>query len=384
MHVAAKHKEIYDRVWRMAGSFADAINMRNGWASDHPLPRHIIDAAKEAAERSSGYSMFGISELKAAIAAKLQRENGLDVDPEKEILVTNGGSEAMHLAVWALIDPGDEVIMANPGYIAGYVPNILMAGGKMVFARAREERRFKLDPEDVETLVTGKTKMIIVVSPEHPTGAIFDKVDLEGIAEIADRHDSVVLSDEIFEKLVYDGKKNFSIGAIGNMEDRTITINGFAKGYNMPGYRVGYVAGPEAIVQRMANVQLHTTVSVNEIGQRAALAALQGPQDWIERAVRAYEVRRNLLVKGLNKIGMRCLIPEGGFSAFPSIKEFGMSSDDFSDYLLREAHILTQSGQSYYGSWSEGYIKISFTRPINVLEEALKRILLARQKLCRA
>lgn len=366
----------------MMRGFSDVLDLRGGWSEEHLLPRNIIDSAKEAIERGYGYQFFGAPELRRAISKKLKADNGLEVDYQRELLVTAGGSEAIYLALFALIDPGDEVIMADPGYVAGYVQNILMAGGRMVYVPAREERRFKVDPEDVKKLVTKKTKLLLVISPDNPTGAIFDRRDLEGVAEIAIEHDLMVVSDEIFEKVIYDGKKNLSIGTFPGMENRTITINGFSKGYNMPEYRVGYVAGPKTVINRMANIQLHMTASVNAVGQRAALAALEGPQDWIEEAVKKYEERRNLFVERLNKIeGVRCLKPEAGFTAFPNIEEFGMSSEEFSNYLLREAHILTTSGTSFLGNRSEGHIKIGFSRPRQTLEKALDRMEAALEKI---
>jgi aspartate/methionine/tyrosine aminotransferase len=333
-----------------------------------------VNAAKRAVEEGCDYEMLGLPLLKSAIAEKLEGENGLEIDPEKELLVTAGGSEAIHLAILALIDPGDEVLMADPGYIAGYEPNVLMAGGKMTYIQATEENDFRTKSEDVENAITRRSKILVLVSPGHPTGTVLDKSDLEDISEIAIRHNLIVLSDEIFEKLVYDGRRHFSIGSFPGMEGRTITVNGFAKGYGMPGYRVGYAAGPREVIQMMADVQLHTTVSVNAVGQRAALAALQGPQDWIEKTVRTFEEHRNLFVKELNKMRIKCSNPEGGFFAFPSISEFGMTSEEFSNHLLMEAHVLTKSGQTFFGVRSEGHVRMSFTPSTRVLEEALNRI----------
>jgi aspartate/methionine/tyrosine aminotransferase len=373
--MAARHKEGYDRLRKATSDFADVIDLSRGWSREQTLPEHVTGAAKRAVEEGCDYEMFGMPLLRAAISEKLERENGVDVDPEREILVTTGGSEAMHLAILVLVDPGDEVIMSNPGYIAGYEPNVLMAGGKMAYVPIREERRFKLAPEDVEKAITSRSKILVIVSPEHPTGSVLDKSDLEAISEISVRHNLIVLSDEIFEKLIYDGKRHVSIGSFPGMEDRTITVNGFAKGYNMPGFRVGYVAGPKVVIEMMANVQLHTTVSVNVVGQRAALAALQGPQDWIRNAVKAYEDQRNLFVRGIDKMtGFRCLKPEGGLFVFPNVSEFGMSSAEFSNHLLVKAHVLTKSGQTFFGTRSEGHVRMSFTQPRRVLEETLRRI----------
>ncbi|MFI5449788.1 MAG: pyridoxal phosphate-dependent aminotransferase [Candidatus Bathyarchaeia archaeon] len=373
--IAARHKELYDRLKSTVGGFTDIIDLSRGWSKEQSLPEHIVNAATLAVREGCDYEMFGASSLRTAIADKLERENGLEVDPERELLVTTGGSEAIYLAILALVNPDDEVIMSNPGYIAGYEPNILMSGGKMAYVPLRNERRFRIAPEDVERAITTRSKVLVLVSPEHPTGSVLDMSDLEAISEIAVRHNLIVISDEIFEKMIYDGRKHVSIGSLPGMDDRTITVNGFAKGYNMPGYRVGYVAGPNAVIERMANMQLHTTVSVNVVGQRAALAALRGPQDWIEEAVRTYEGQRNLFLKGLEKMrGFRCLKPEGGFFIFPNIKEFGLTSEEFANHLLIEAHVLTKSGQTFFGTRSEGHIRMSFTRPKRLLEEALGRI----------
>jgi aspartate/methionine/tyrosine aminotransferase len=166
--MAAKHKNRLDQLTRIASGYADLINLRPNWSNEHPLPRHVVDAAKDAVDRMHSYRFFGMRELRVAIAEKLERENGLKVDPETEMLVTTGGSEAIYLAIWSMIDPGDQVIMGNPGYVAGYEPNVMMAGGRVVYVPTGEERKFKIDPEAVEKSITGKTKMIVIVSPENP------------------------------------------------------------------------------------------------------------------------------------------------------------------------------------------------------------------------
>lgn len=362
---------------------ADILDFRSGWSPEHHLPSHITKAAEEAIEKGSHYSYpLGVPELRQAIATKLMKENMVEVDPETQVLVTNGGSEAMFLAVWATIDPDDEVIMANPGYVHGFEPNVLMVGARMVYVPAREERNFKMDPQDIKKSVTNKTRMIIIVTPENPTGAMFNQDDLERIAEIAVKHDLMVISDEAFEKLTYDGKKNLSIGALPGMENRVLSIYGFAKSYNMPGYRVGYVVGPQVFIRKMSELQFHVTVSANEIGQYAALAALEGPQDWLEDAVREYNMRRNVLVEGLNRInGVKCQRPEGGFGAFVNMKEFGMTSLELSNYLLKKAHVKVGGGAPYFGANAEGYVKISFCRPRENILKGIDRIGIALEEL---
>lgn len=380
----AKHKEeIYEFITKIIKSTVDVLDLGfSAWPPEHPAPNHIVEAAKRTIEEGSKYRLFGLTELKEAIATKLEKENGIEVNPEKEVLITTGGGEAISLAIWTLINPSDEVIMADPGYVSGFEPNVMMAGGRMIYVPAREERNFKADPEDVEEKVTKKTKMIIVITPNNPTGAVLERKDLEGIAEIAVNHDLIVLSDEIFEKLVYDGRKNLSIGAFPGMKDRTLTINGFSKSYNMPGYRVGYIAGPELLISKMANIQLHTTSSVSDIGQAAALAALTGPQDWIEDAVIEYGKQREALVESLNRIeGIKCMKPEGGFTAFPNLKEYGLPSLEIVKYLLKEAGVRTGPGSPLFGANAEGYIKVVFWRSWEIIEKGLERMRIALEKL---
>lgn len=373
---APNHKEeIYDPFMELPARFADFIDLRPGWSPEHLLPEHIITACKNVIEGFSYYKFFGLSDLKQAIAEKLERENGIDINPKTQVLVTTGGLEAIWLTIWTLIDPGDEVIMADPGYLAGYESNIEMVGGQVVHVPSREERHFKVDPADIQANISKKTKILVIISPENPTGAIYDKADLEAIADMAKEHDLIVLSDEIFEKLVYDGAKNLSIGAFPDMEERTLTLNGFTKGYNMAGYRIGYIVGPKVFIQKMANIQFHMTVAPNEIGQYAALAALNGPQNWLEETIKEYGKRRDLLVAELNKIvGVKCLKPEGGFTAFPNVKKFGMSSLEMVRHLMTHAHVGIHGGVPLFGRNSEDYVVIGFCRPLEAIRVGIERI----------
>lgn len=359
------------------------LDLGGGWSPEHTLPAHILEAAKKAVDEHRNYIPFGLPELRQAIAEKLKTEDGVEVNPLTDVLITTGGIEAEHLAVWTLVDPSDEVIMADPEYRHSYEPNVLMAGGKMVYAPVKEERRFKLNPEDVEEKVTSKTRMIIIVTPSNPTGAIFDREDLDGVAEIAKKHDLIVLSDEVFDKLVYDGKKNLSIGSLPGMENRTLTLNSFSKSWNMAGFRIGYIAGAKELITRMANLQIHVTTSVSGIAQAAALAALEGPRGWLEAAVKEYEIRRNILVEGLNCIeGMECLKPEGGRCIFSNIEKYGLSSLEFAKYLLKKANVLVMPTMTHqYGANAEKYVKIGFCRPKKTIKESIKRITVALEKL---
>jgi len=361
----------------------DTISLTEGWSPEHTLPEHIKEAAKRAVDKHTHYIPFGLPELRQAIAEKLRKENEIEVNPMTEVLVTTGGIEVEHLSIWTLVDRGDEVILADPEYRHSYEPNVLLAEGKMVYVPLREQRKFKLDPEDIEKKVTKRTKMIVLITPGNPTGALLDKSDLEGIADIAKKKDLFVLSDEVFEKLIYDGKKNISIGSILGMEERTLTLHSFSKSWNMAGFRIGYVAGPREIIKRMANLQIHVTTSVSEIAQAAALAALEGPRDWLEDAVKTYETRRNMLVDELNHTkGIRCLKPEGGRCAFPNIGSYNMPTLKFVKYLLKEANVLTIPTLTHqYGANASRYVKIGFCRPEETIREAARKIKAALEKL---
>ena len=375
-HFASNHKQLFDSLSAIAGSYADLIDLRLGWSQEHQLPEHILAACKGAIEGSSDSRWSILPDLKHAIARKLEQENSIEVDPLTQILVTTGASEAIWLAILTLVDPGDEVIMADPGYLAGFESNIEMLGGKVIHVTAREERDFKVDPQDIQMNVSSKTKMVVIVTPENPTGAVCDKRDLESIADIAKEHNLMVVSDEIFEKLVYDDKQDFSIGALSGMEDRTLTINGFTKGYNMPGYRIGYIVGPESLIRIMGELQFHMTDVPNQIGQAAALAAIDGPQGWIKDAVKEYGRRRDFLVAELNKIErVKCSKPEGGFTAFPNMKELGLRSIELVQHILKQAHVRILGGPLFgHGANSEGYVQIGFCRPMKSLKESVTRI----------
>lgn len=361
---------------------ADTIYLRDGWSHEHSLPDHITKAAKDAIDRGSRYIFTGDLELRQAIADKLQKANQISVNPKEEILLTNGGSEAMFLSVWSIVNEGDEVIFADPGYVCGWAPNVLMSGGKMLYIPAKEERRFRIDPEDVERSITKRTKMILISTPDNPTGAVLNKNDLGEIAELSIEHDLIVVFDESFEKIMYRSYPG-SIASFPGMKNRTITINGFAKNYNMPGYRIGYAAGPKIFIDKMARIQSHTTVSTSDIGQAAALAALTGPQHWVEEAVKVYRARRDLLVEGLNRIrGIRCVKPDGYFAAFPKIDAFGMSSYEFVRYLLKEAHVKVDYSSRMEGVRADGYVSMGFSSSSEQqIDEALDRISAALEKL---
>jgi len=355
---------------------SNPINLGEGWSPEHVIPQHIRDAAVKAVHKHRHYIPFGMSELKKAIARKLWEDNGVEYDPSHEILITTGGIEAEHLIMLTMIDQDDEVIMSDPGYRHCYEPNVYLAGGRMVYVGAREERRFKLDPDDVAKKITKRSKILILISPDNPTGAIIDQVDLEKLAEIAEDNNLFILADEVFREIVYDGKKARSIVSVPGMKERTFIVDSFSKSWNMAGFRIGYVAAPREYLLLMANLQIHVTTSVSEISQAAALAALEGTKEWITEAVKEYQMRRDRLVYGLNQIdGIHCLSPEGGRCAFPNISALGMSTLDFAGLLLREKSLcIVPTLEKHYGANAEKYCKIGFCKPVSEIDEALERI----------
>ena len=369
--------------WEDVELALDTIRLDDGgWPPEDHLPDHIVKAAKDCVENGSKYVHTGSLELREAIADKLERDNDVSVDPKNQLLLTNGASEAMFLSVWSLINEGDEVIFADPGYVCGWAPNVLMSGGRMVYVQALQDRNFRIAPQDIERNVTDKTKLIAISAPDQPTGAVPDERDLQGISDIAIQHDLVVVYDESFENIMYRSYPG-SIGAIAGMEDRTITINGFAKSYNMPGYRIGYIGGQKISLIKRREFNRIPLCAAGDVGQAAALAALTGPRDWVKESVQRFKTRRDHLVEGLNRIsGVKCTKPDGFFSAFPNITKFGMSSHDFVRYLLKEACVKLGYSRGLWGNASEGYVSVNFSSVSDEqITEGLSRMQVALEQL---
>ncbi|MEM1537468.1 MAG: pyridoxal phosphate-dependent aminotransferase [Candidatus Nezhaarchaeales archaeon] len=342
---------------------------------DFDTPSHIKEAAKKALDE--GYTHYtpnpGFPDLRRAIAKKLKAENHIDVDEEEVVVTDGGGTGALSLAILALVNPGDEVIIPNPGFVV-YEAAVIIAGGKPVYATVREEDQFRLMPEEVARRVTSKTKCLIINTPNNPTGSILTRSDLEGIAKVAVEHNLYIISDEVYEKLVYDGEKHYSIASLEGMKERTVTVNSFSKTYAMTGWRIGYLAADRMIIEQIIKLQQFTQVHAPAISQRAALTALEGPQDFVKMMVTEYDKRRKLTVKRLNEIkGFSCMNPKGAFYAFPNVKGLGKRSEEVAEVLFKEGGIVTVPGTAF-GPMGEGYLRISYAVPINKLEEAYNRI----------
>ena len=336
---------------------------------DFDTPKNICDAAVESLRRGdTHYSPApGIPELRSAIAEKLQNENNLNVEPG-HVIVTPGAKQAVFEAILAVLDEGDEAILFDPAWVT-YDPCITIAGGRTVWAPLDPENDF--NPTYIAEYITPKTKLIVVNSPSNPTGGIFSRDVLKEIADLAIDHDIMVISDEIYEKIIYE-KEHFSIGSLPGMDERTITINGFSKAYAMTGWRLGYLATSNEVFKSMSKLHSHSVSSATTFVQWAGVEALKGPQDFIPEMVTEFKARRDLLVDGLNNIGIKCNYPSGAFYAFADVSEYG-NGDEVCEKLLTEAFVAATPG-SAFGPHSMDFIRFSYATSRERIQTALERI----------
>lgn len=349
------------------------INLGSG-TPDFPTPAHIIEAGKGALDE--GYTSYtpwiGIPQLREAIAAKLQTDNGLRVDPESEVLVTTGTQEALMVTMLSLVDPAEEVLIPSP-YYGQYEQDLILAGGRLVPVPTFEQDDFEVDPREIEKRITSKTKAILLVSPSNPTANVLYRETLDGVAEIAEKYNLIVISDELYEKYVYEDYKHYSIGSFPGMWERTITINGFSKCYSMTGWRVGYIAAPARFISGMLPIKHAMTICAPAMSQWAALAALTGPQDWWREVITEYGKRRRFWMESLDEMGLTYGVPRGAYYIFVSITSTGLSSEQFVAALREEARVVVGSG-AHYGEEGEGYVRVSLAVPFSLLEEGLDRM----------
>ncbi|MCJ7699246.1 pyridoxal phosphate-dependent aminotransferase, partial [Candidatus Bathyarchaeota archaeon] len=315
----------------------------------------------------------GTLELRQAIADKLRVENGIDADPRTEVTVTSGSQEAMLIAALGFLNPGDEALILDPYYPA-YYEDTLLAEAVPVPVPLDEKREYGIDLEAMESRLTEKTRMIWMCNPSNPTGHLFSKQDLEIVADIAKRHDLIVFADEIYEKIVYDGARHQSIGSLPGMDDRTITVNGFSKAYAMTGWRIGYIAAEKKLSATLRKLHYYATLCPNAISQKAAFAALTGPQQCVREMVLEYDRRRRLVLSELGKIkSLSYTIPKGAFYVFPDFSNFEKSDETFAAYLLKEAGVATAPG-SGFGDVGKGHLRISYSVSYEQVKEGLRRI----------
>lgn len=313
----------------------------------------------------------GLIELRKTICGYIKRKIGVEYQPESELIVTVGGSEGIDLGIRALIDPGDEVLIVEPCFVC-YAPIVELTGGVAVPIETTEETGFKLTAEAVKSKITDRTKLLILPFPNNPTGAIMTKEDLEPIAEVLRGTDILVLSDEIYSEMTYEGK-HFSITQLGGMQERTLLVNGFSKAFAMTGWRLGYVAGPAPIIKQMLKIHQYAIMCAPTVSQYAAVTAMTSCDGEVEKMVNEYNIRRRWLVNALNEIGLTCFDPKGAFYVFPSIKSTGLTSQQFCEELLYKHNVAVVPGDAF-GTSGEGYIRISYAYSLKHLMEAVERI----------
>ncbi len=340
---------------------------------DFDTPWHIRDEGIYSLEKGRTFytSNSGLKELRCEVSNYIKRTQGVTYDPIKEIFITVGGSEAIDLALRAMVDPGDEVLIPQPSYVS-YEPCAILADAVPVIIELKEENQFRLTAQEVLDKVTDKTKILVLPFPNNPTGAIMEKSDLEAIAEVVREKDLYVLSDEIYGELTYNGK-HVSIVSLPGMKERTILINGFSKAYAMTGWRLGYACGPEEIMAQMVKIHQFAIMCAPTTSQYAAVEALRNGDDDVQMMKEQYNHRRRYLLSEFERIGLPCFEPYGAFYVFPCIKKFGMTSDEFCTRLLKEEKLAVVPGTAF-GDCGEGYIRVSYAYSLENLKAAMERL----------
>ena len=350
----------------------DAISLGVG-EPDFDTPWHIRDEGIYSLEKGKTHytSNAGLKELKVEIDHYLDRHYGVSYDPDHEIMVTIGGSEAIDAAMRAMLDPGDEVLIPQPSYVS-YVPCAVLAGGIPVIIELKAENEFRLTPEALEAAITPKTKLLVMPFPNNPTGAIMEKKDLEKIAEIVREHDLYVISDEIYSELTYL-EQHVTIASLQGMRDRTIVINGFSKSHAMTGWRLGYACGPRIIIEQMLKIHQFAIMCAPSTSQYAGVEALRNGDEDVAAMHEEYNGRRRYLLHRFKEMGLSCFEPFGAFYVFPCIKEFGMTSEEFATELLNQQKLAVVPGTAF-GDCGEGFLRISYAYSLDNLKKAMDRM----------
>ncbi|MDF1508400.1 aminotransferase [Robertmurraya sp. DFI.2.37] len=334
-------------------------------------------SVREAAILSleQGYTSYtanaGLLELREEIAAYMENSFGLQYSASNEMIVTVGASQALDIALRAVIDPGDEVIVIEPSFVS-YIPLVNLAGGKGVTVQTKKENDFKVTPAELEEVITHRTKAIILCSPNNPTGTMLNEQDLKSIASVAKKHDLVIIADEIYAELSYD-EKFVSFAAIEEMRERTILISGFSKGFAMTGWRLGFVCAPKELTEAMLKIHQYAMMCAPTMAQFAAIEALRHGNEDVNEMRKSYRRRRNYFVQSLNEIGLECHTPGGAFYAFPSIERTGLTSEQFAERLLVEEKVAVVPG-NVFGQSGEGHIRCSYASSMEQLQESIKRM----------
>jgi aminotransferase len=356
----------------LLSSVEDVISLSIG-EPDFVTPWHIREAGIYSLEK--GYTMYtsnsGMPELRQELASYLELHYRVSYHPEHEILITTGSSEGLDLVLRAIINPGDEVIIPNPCYVA-YSADIILAGGVPIIVPTNEENNFVVRATDIEARITKQTKAILIGYPANPTGAVMSKKEADAIAELAKKHDLLVISDEIYARLVY-GVEHICFPSLPGMKKRTILISGFSKSHAMTGWRIGYVAADRRFIQALTKIHQYTMLCAPTMTQMAAIEALRNGESDVEKMVQEYNRRRRFMVKRLNEIGLPCFEPKGAFFAFPSIKATGMNSEEFAEKLLLEEKVAVVPGLAF-GPCGEGFVRCCYATSLPNIEEALRRM----------
>ena len=357
----------------IANEMEDVISLSVGEPDFH-TPWHIREAGIETLEK--GRTRYtpnrGFIHLRESIANFLFRHYGVQYEPATDILVTVGGSEAIDLCIRSLINPGDEVLIPEPSFVC-YVPITQMAGGVPVIVETKPDNGFRLTAESLEEKITEKTKLLVLPYPNNPTGAVMRREDLEPIAKVVERHGLLVLSDEIYASLTYGEARHVSFASLPGMKERTVLVNGFSKSHSMTGWRLGYAAGPTEIMAVMTKLHQFAIMSAPTTSQYAAIEATDNGDEDIEYMRGQYDMRRRLIVDGLNKMGLPCFEPEGAFYVFPSIQSTGLSSEEFCEKLIYSKGVAVVPGNAF-GACGEGFVRISYSYSIKHITEALERM----------
>ncbi len=356
----------------LVSEMKDAISLGVG-EPDFETPWHIRDEGIYAFERGRTFytTNAGLKDLRTEINNYLQRRQGLSYNPDNEIVVTVGGSEAIDIALRAMLNAGDEVIIPQPSYVS-YEPCTVLADGVPVIINLKAENEFRLTAEELENAITDKTKVLILPFPNNPTGSIMEKEDLESIAKVIIKHDIFVISDEIYSELSYKNK-HISIASIDGMKERTILINGFSKSYAMTGWRLGYACGNKDIIAQMTKIHQYAIMCAPTISQYAAVDALKNGDEDVEKMKKSYNQRRRFLMNAFKEMDLECFEPFGAFYVFPCIKEFGMTSEEFATRFLEEEKVAAIPGTAF-GDSGEGYLRISYAYSLEKLKIAMDRL----------
>lgn len=361
------------KFFSIAEEMDDVISLGVG-EPDFLTPWHIRQTAIDTLDRgTTRYTAnAGLIQLREEISAFYKRKYNAKYDPKSEVMVTVGGSEGIDMCIRSMICPGDEVIVVEPSFVC-YKPIVETCGGTAVVVETKNENNFKLMPEELEEVITDKTKLLVLPFPNNPTGAVMREDDLAAIADVIIKHNIFVLSDEIYSELTYGSSKHVSIAAVNGMKERTVVINGFSKTYSMTGWRLGYALGPSAIITQMTKLHQYAIMSAPTTSQYAAIEALRNGEKDIEKMRDDYDMRRRFTVNAFREIGLDCFEPEGAFYLFPCIKSTGLSSEEFCEKLIMSKRVAVVPGNAF-GASGEGFIRVSYCYSIENIKEAVRRI----------